>query len=194
MLFLRHLPRNWLVLAIGRKTHSSGYCDTPQGKSLGASRPDFTWTSYAQTVERPHHPVGGAIPPTTGEIELSPDTFVRLLEGLHVALLSLASGRGLWQHGNIFTDSPSLSNPYVIQFARYYQSLLFQRTKSGHARAKAETRLTSWVETAGACDGLKPPPVNPLPNRNRSFALVKAKACFTPRANLFLNLQVSVIC
>ena len=116
------------------------------------------------------------------------------LESLHVALLSLASGRGLWQHGNIFTDSPSLSNPYVIQFARYFQSLLFQRTKSGHARAKAETRLTSWVETAGACGGLKPPPVNPLPNRNRSFALLKAKACFTPRANLFSNLQVSVIC
>jgi len=65
------------------------------------------------------------------------------------------------QRGNVFTHGPSPCNPYVIQFSRYYKPLLLQRTKSGNARAKAKTRLTPWVETAGACGGLKPSTVIP---------------------------------
>jgi hypothetical protein len=84
------------------------------------------------------------------------------------------------QRGNVFTHGPSPCNPYVIQFSRYYRQLLLQPTKSGNARAKAKTRLTPWVETAGECSGLK------------SSAVIRHQATHEQRAQLLAQLlQVS---
>ncbi len=67
-------------------------------------------------MEHTHSPVGGAIPPTTWGIEIPHDTLCTLI-GFACTLqwLSLASSRGLWQHGSVFTGSPSLPNPSTIQ-------------------------------------------------------------------------------
>ena len=69
---------------------------------------------------------------------------------------SIKIADNLVQRGNVFTPGPSPGNPYVIAFSRYSLSILSARMKSGNTGAKAERRLTPWVETAGACGGLKP--------------------------------------
>jgi hypothetical protein len=55
----------------------SRFSDTSHAFQAWASRPELTWTSYAREVERTQFFVGGAIAPTTGEFQVSPDTFVR---------------------------------------------------------------------------------------------------------------------
>src|SRR6266851_4035650 len=77
-------------------------------------------SSYARR-RRVLLPVGRAIQPTTGEFAFHfPDTLCTLIDFAYtLQLLSVASSRGLWQHGRVFTPGPSLGNPYTIQFSRY---------------------------------------------------------------------------
>jgi hypothetical protein len=63
-------------------------------------------------------------------------------------------------HGTVFTPSPSLGNPYSIQFSRYYIRILFGADKSGHTRAQAAISL-------------------PLPNIRRCLRRPRAQFCQT---------------
>jgi hypothetical protein len=85
-----------------------------------ASRPDFTWTSYTvSNEERTLSPVGRAIRPTTGWIDLHPDTFCTLGSGRSIGTqrwrLFFTASKLRWSLCTGVTRSCFYAAPFVLQ-------------------------------------------------------------------------------
>src|ERR1700693_4876735 len=68
---------------------------------------------------------------------LSAVALPKAVEWIPVPSLQQNSLVHLEQRGRVFTPSPSLGNPYTIQFSRYYRSILSLQAKSGNTGTKA---------------------------------------------------------
>ena len=93
--------------------------DTPHGLKPNGFSFRFHLNELREIEEHTLKRVGRAIRPTTVETECSTDTFCTLMWIAYAMRDGLSVLRQSQAHGNVFTHSPSLWNPYVIQFSRY---------------------------------------------------------------------------
>jgi hypothetical protein len=83
------------------------------------------------------------------------DTHFLKPSGLDTGTFEYQNSWHIGKRGNVFTQRPSRCNPYVLQFARYYQRILFDGSKSGKATGKGsnQTPLTTADKSAWLVGG-----------------------------------------